>query len=93
MREQSQAVGSQAQWEDRNAPVRLAVIAYLARHPSAADSLAGICGWWLPALGVEAGPDVVEPVLEALVAGRKLERITGVDGTVIYRAATVASEG
>ena len=86
MREHTQAAGAQTPWEDRDSPVRQAVTGYLRRHPAAADSLAGICGWWLPAEGLSAGPYVVEPVLDALVAAGELERIEGAEGTVIYRA-------
>lgn len=92
MREHSQPVVSQTQWEDRKNSVRDAVTAYLQRHPMASDSLAGICGWWLPAQGLGAGPDVVEPVLTALVADGLLERIQGAEGTVIYRAARATRE-
>ena len=92
MREHTQAAGSQTQWEDRDHPVRAAVSAYLQRHPMAADSLAGICGWWLPAQGLTASADAVEPVLAALVADGLLERIQGAEGTVIYRAARATRE-
>lgn len=87
MREHTPLAGSQSQWEQRGAPIRDAVIGYLRTHPSAADSLAGICGWWLPAVGVEAGAEAVEPVLAGLVEDGVLERIAGVDGTVLYRTA------
>ena len=67
------------------AAVRRAILSYLAKHPRASDAPAGICTWWLPEEGVTGSVDLVEEVLEDLVAQRLLRRIRLPDGTVIYR--------
>ena len=92
MRQRIQAAVSQRQWDGWDGSVSSAVVEYLRRHPSAADSLIGICGWWLPSLGVEETPDRVEPVLEQMVAAGRLERRVTADGTVHYRAAAAATD-
>lgn len=86
MRQRSQTAVSQTQWDGRDGAVCSAVTEYLRRHPSAADSLTGICGWWLPAMGLDETPDRVEPVLERMVGAGRLERLAMSDGRVLYRA-------
>jgi len=92
MRQRIQAAVSQKQWDGSDGSVCSAVLEYLRRHPSAADSLTGICGWWLPSLGIDETPDRVEPVLEQMVAAGRLERRVTADGTVHYRAAAAATD-
>ena len=66
-----------------------AIEAYLARHPHAADSEAGIVQWWLPEMGVDV------PLIEARLALQMLARDGRVqsqslpDGTLIWHAAPV----
>lgn len=86
MRQQTQAAVSQKQWDGRDGAVCSAVSEYLRCHPAAADSLTGICGWWLPSMGIDETPDRVEPVLERMVAEGRLERLAMADGMVLYRA-------
>lgn len=74
-------------WPDRRAAVERAVLAYLGRHPDAADSLAGICRWWLQEEGVYEEDVVVEGVLDGLARDGLLLRTPLCDGACLYRAA------
>ncbi len=67
------------------AAIRAAILDYLSRHPRASDALAGICEWWLAEEKVSGSVDLVEEVLESLVAQQLLRRVRLPDGTVIYR--------
>ena len=64
-----------------------AIEAYLARHPHAADSEAGIVQWWLPEMGVDV------PLIEARLALQTLARDGRIHGrplpggTLIWQAA------
>jgi hypothetical protein len=63
-----------------------AILAYLARHPRAADTEHGIWQWWLPQMGVDVPREDVHEALKALHdAGRVREALLP-DGTRIYRA-------
>ncbi len=64
-------------------PVVLAVLAYLARNPQAADSLAGVARWWVG----DDHPVSLERVRQALdhlVAIGALRRAQLADGTEWY---------
>lgn len=61
-------------------------MAYLAGHPSAADSEGGIAQWWLPCMGVDVPMADLRRALERLVQGGAMVRATLPDGRVIYRA-------
>lgn len=65
-----------------------AILAYLARHPRAADTEHGIAQWWLPEMGVEAPLAQVQQALQALVQRGEMERVVLPDGGAIYRAPT-----
>lgn len=41
-----------------------AIEAYLAIHPGAADSVQGVAQWWLPSVGLELPPSLVEHALQ-----------------------------
>lgn len=71
---------------DRRAAIRVAVLAYLGRHPNAADSLVGVCRWWLSEEGLGEEEMLVEDVLDELVAGGLLRRVSLRDGTQVYAA-------
>jgi Fe2+ or Zn2+ uptake regulation protein len=58
---------------------------YLAAHVGAADSLKGICIWWLPGEEHGADPETVKRALDGLVNGGLVEEVQLVDGTTIYR--------
>ena len=55
---------------------------YLSEHPQAADTIDGICSWWLPNASVE--PQVVRAVIDALVLRGFLQKKQLPDGTIIY---------
>lgn len=66
------------------AEVAASVLAYLQRHPDAADTLEGIVRWWLPQQRYETEKARIEQVLETLVADGALrcERLPG--GAALY---------
>lgn len=68
----------------RRAAIRSAILRYLSRHPRASDAVAGICAWWLPEEGITAPTDLVDEVLETLVAQQLIRRVRLADGTLIY---------
>ncbi len=62
-------------------PVIVALLAYLARNPQAADSLAGVARWWLDdSVSIER----VRSALDHLVAIGALRRAQLADGTDWY---------
>jgi Fe2+ or Zn2+ uptake regulation protein len=64
-------------------PVVLALLAYLARNPQAADSLAGVARWWVgddDTVSIER----VRDALDHLVAIGALRRAQLADGTEWY---------
>jgi hypothetical protein len=77
---------------DKNTEQQVKLVAqqirsYLKDHPQAADSLAGVVSWWLPAAQSLPKPDVVRSALELLqIQGVVCQRILP-DGNVIYAAA------
>ncbi len=72
--------------EERESISRIAnqIRAYLSAHPQAADTLAGITGWWLGHDGTGMHPAAVQEALNYLVAERELTRIPSADGSVLY---------
>ena len=60
-----------------------AILAYLAAHPQASDSIEGIVSWWLPA-AVTGGRDRVQATLDRLVEQHLVERTRLADGTIVY---------
>lgn len=61
------------------------VLAYLAEHPRAQDTLEGIVQWWLLEQEIRRGTAQVQAALAELVArGLALER-QGKDGRTYYR--------
>jgi hypothetical protein len=60
---------------------------YIAAHPAATDTAAGIMRWWLHADPGAAGSLAdIERVLERLEADGEVERITARNGRLAYRA-------
>ncbi len=60
---------------------------YLAAHPSATDTAAGIMRWWLHSDSDAAGSLAdIERALERLEADGEVERITAQNGRLAYRA-------
>lgn len=66
--------------------VASAIRAYLAAHPKASDSLAGVQRWWISTGEVEASRDAVRHALALLIEEGvvTLKRLS--DGTAIYAA-------
>lgn len=64
--------------------VECAVLAYLAQHPDAADTLDGIVSWWLPKQRYETERRRIEKALGHMVERGELccGRLPG--GTVLY---------
>lgn len=64
--------------------VEASVLAYLHRHPQAADTLDGIVQWWLPRQRYETARECIGRVLDDLVARGELrcERLPG--GAALY---------
>ena len=60
------------------------ILRYLRAHPQAADTVDGIVEWWLPRQRHDEAVDQVQLVLDELVARGLVEKITLVDGTVLY---------
>ena len=72
---------------DRRVEVQASVLAYLHRHPEAADTLDGIVNWWLPSQRLDIARQRIEAALEALVAEGRLCRHALPGGTVLYALA------
>jgi len=51
-----------------------AVLAYLEDHPSAADTLEGITGWWLEQRRIRYGIEIVSAALERLIRSGDIEK-------------------
>jgi Fe2+ or Zn2+ uptake regulation protein len=60
------------------------ILSYLGAHPQAADTVDGIVGGWLPRQRHDEAVDRVKDALDKLVASGLLEKITLVNGTVLY---------
>jgi hypothetical protein len=60
---------------------------YLAAHPGATDTVAGIMSWWLHEEPSAAGSLAdVESALDRLEADGEVERVPARDGRLAYRA-------
>ena len=71
--------------DDRTvAAVAKEIKAYLARHPHAADSAAGIRTSWLSAQLADAPGDRVEKAIDWLMSHGVIESRSLPDGTVLY---------
>lgn len=70
-----------------------AIVAYLARHPCAADNEDGIAQWWLPDMGVDVPLTVVRQALQGLLQRQVVTSTALPDGSVIFRAAPPAPAG
>lgn len=71
--------------EARVATIMQDVLAYLARHPTASDTVEGIARWWLSA-AAPASEALVQLGLDRLAAAGRLRRTVGRDGAVRYSA-------
>lgn len=64
--------------------VEAAVLAYLHRHPDAADTLDGIVLWWLPRQRYETARERIGRVLDDLVTRGELRCERLPDGGALY---------
>jgi len=69
--------------EDRQ-EVKAAVLAYLHRHPNAADTLDGIISWWLPQQRYEIERQHIKRTLGDMVESGQLRCDRLPDGAVLY---------
>ena len=65
-------------------PLSDEILNYLRAHPQAADTVAGIVEWWLPRRLHAEAVERVQAALDELVAQGWVEKITLIDGTVLY---------
>ena len=63
---------------------RKEIIEYLHAHPSAADTVDGIIGWWLPVQRYETAREVIEKTLDELVAEGLIDCIQTGNGKKIF---------
>lgn len=75
---------SHSNGQDEVMRTRNALLAYLERHPNAADTLEGICQWWLTANEI-CSHEIVLLATKNLVAQGRLEEQVLPDGRCIYR--------
>lgn len=66
------------------ADIERSVLAYLRRHPLAADTLRGISNWWLPQPHDKVDRQRIGRVLDRLVLAGVLHRDELPDGEVLY---------
>lgn len=57
---------------------------YVASHPQAMDTVEGIVAWWIPGIAERVDLDVMQRVLDSLVATGVLEKI-GAGNRAHYR--------
>jgi Fe2+ or Zn2+ uptake regulation protein len=67
---------------------RAEIVAYLAAHPHAADSLDGIVDWWLPNQRYETARSTIQAALDDLGRQGIVEEVVPCRGTRLYRLAT-----
>jgi hypothetical protein len=70
--------------ENGRQEVEQTVLAYLHRHPNAADTLEGIVSWWLPQQRYEIEHERVRRALDHLFANGELSSYHLPDGAVLY---------
>lgn len=67
--------------------IAIEIEVYLDAHPNAADTLGGICKWWLNRMDIEQVAYTVELALKDLEKKNVVIKIISVDGKEIYRLA------
>lgn len=60
------------------------ILAYLARRPTACDTLEGILHWWLPRIRLEDATETVESALVLLEQRALIDRVSVPAGAVMY---------
>ena len=66
--------------------IALEILAYLADHPDAQDTLDGIAEWWLLERNIKRQRDVVKDALADLVKEELIVEARGQDSRVFYQA-------
>jgi hypothetical protein len=75
----------------RTRDLQRALRGYLLRHPGAADGIAGIRLWWLPAHLQGVGDRELRGALDDLVGRNEMQRTALIDGSELYASlATIA---
>lgn len=69
------------------------ILAYLAKRPSACDTLDGILQWWLPRIRLEEATETVERALVLLERRHLVDRISLAAGPVMYRRCESTAAG
>jgi len=82
----------QAETSCGDSEVESAVLAYLDRHPFAADTLEGITNWWLPRQRYITAQHRIEAVLVRLVGEGVLQLRRLPTGTAMYALDTSRRE-
>ena len=72
---------------------RKEIIEYLHAHPSAADTVDGIIGWWLPVQRYETAREVVEKTFDELVAEGLIDCIQTGNGRKIFLGGVKVTRG
>lgn len=60
------------------------ILAYLARRPTACDTLEGILQWWLPRIRLEDATETVESALVLLEQQALIDRVPIPAGATMY---------
>jgi hypothetical protein len=71
--------------EARRQKLRDAICAHLRFFPLAADTAEGVVACWLPEVGFEDAPDLIDQVLKEMVEQRLLAARALPDGKTLYR--------
>lgn len=69
--------------------VAAAILKYLEAHPLAADTAEGVARWWLGPTDPTVTVAQVERALKLLESRRAVQRLTLIDGTILYSQAQV----
>jgi hypothetical protein len=64
------------------------ILEYLAKHQFAADTVEGICHWWISKQRIEEAQQRVLAALQHLVKNERVVRRRLPDGTLLYSAPT-----
>jgi hypothetical protein len=67
------------------------ILSYVTSCPDAADTIDGICEWWIPRQRYVQAKSEVLAALELLEARGQIHTRIGADGQVLYRARSVPS--
>jgi hypothetical protein len=69
----------------RKSEIARDILAYLAEHPAAQDTLEGIIEWWLLEQRIKTQMAIVQEAIADLVAGKLVLKRQGKDSRIHYR--------